>query len=64
MCDKKNHPLVEIYRASEGYDVDHVVQWCPDCGAVVVDAECDNRVYPGRIIKMRFPKETIVAAVK
>jgi valyl-tRNA synthetase len=62
MCDLVNHPLVELYRSSNSYDVDAVVRWCPDCGAVVVDEEYDGRVLAGSIMKMAFPK--MVVALK
>lgn len=55
MCDGHNHPLVEIHRSKDAYDVYTVVNWCPDCGAVVVDGEHDGRVAPGRVMPMRFP---------
>jgi len=55
MCDLKNHNLVEVYRASEGYDIDNVVRWCKDCGAIVVDGEYDGRVRPGAVSAMMFP---------
>jgi valyl-tRNA synthetase len=58
MCDNKNHNLVEIYRDSiMGDDVYNVVNWCEDCGAVVVDVEVDGRINPGKCMKMIFPKE-------
>jgi len=47
-----NHELDEIYRV----EIDAVVRWCPICGAVVVDEDCDNRIAPGAIMKMRFPQ--------
>jgi hypothetical protein len=40
------------------YRVDYiiaVVRWCPVCGAIVVDGESDGRLYPGRLMNMRFP---------
>ena len=58
MCDKINHPLVEVYRAGGGdYSPAHVVMWCPDCGAVVVDAEMDGRTYPGKVLPMQHPHD-------
>lgn len=54
-CKKGLHPLKEIMTISDGF-IDQVVRWCPDCGAIVVDEDCDNRVYPGACMKMRFPK--------
>jgi len=55
MCDGTNHDLKVIY-SNSGYDSAHVVRWCVDCGAVVVDLEFDGRTRPGGIMKMRFPK--------
>lgn len=60
MCDKKNHPLIEVFRTGCEDGIQSVVRWCPDCGAVVVDEELDGRVYAGSVMKMRFPKETPV----
>ena len=54
-CTEGRHPLVEVYRADNGYE-DEVVRWCPSCGAIVVDVDYDGRVYAGRIMKMRLPK--------
>lgn len=56
MCDGTNHQMIEIYRS--GYaddDINNVVRWCNDCGAVTVDQEYDGRVLPGRSFMMRFP---------
>ena len=55
MCDLKNHNLEVIYVADGGWNEEHVVRWCRDCGAVVVDSESDNRLF-GYVVKMRFPK--------
>ncbi|KKM86045.1 hypothetical protein LCGC14_1283090, partial [marine sediment metagenome] len=53
-----NHPLINIYESSEYYGASEVVRWCPDCGAIVIDVDVDNRIRhgPGRVMKMRFPK--------
>jgi len=58
MCDLRNHPLIEIFRSGhdDGYDAQAVIRWCPDCGAIVVDGECDGRTYAGHFSKMKFPK--------
>ena len=53
-CVKGLHHLQEISRSSDGF-VDKVVRWCPDCGAIVIDMECDGRIYPGRYKKMMIP---------
>lgn len=53
MCDGKKHKLIEILRT--GNDIETVVRWCKDCGAIVVDGELDGRVAPGRVMPMRFP---------
>ena len=57
-CRKGYHELTEIYRAHrlDDYDEEHVVRWCKECGAVVVDADYDGRTYAGKIMKMKFPK--------
>ena len=56
MCDLKNHDLQVIYTADVGWNEEHTVRWCADCGAVVVDTDSDNRVFAGRIMKMQFPE--------
>lgn len=53
MCDRRNHPLIEIYRAGFDGDIQHVVRWCPECGSVVVDSELDGRVQPGAFMLMK-----------
>ena len=55
MCDGKNHNLKVIYSVDVGYREEHVVRWCKDCGAVVVDQESDGILF-GNIVKMKFPK--------
>jgi len=35
-------------------DKDAVVQWCPECGAVVIYKEYDCRM-AGNYVKMKFP---------
>lgn len=55
-CKNGKHNLWEIFRARESGDVDNVVRWCSECGAVVVDQDMDNRVMAGRMMKMQFPK--------
>jgi hypothetical protein len=42
-------------------DMVKVTRWCPNCGAVVVDAEIDGQIYAGRIARMRFPAAKIAA---
>ena len=32
----------------------HVVRWCSQCGAVVIDVEVDNRLM-GAVVEMKFP---------
>lgn len=57
-CKSGKHNLIEIFRARGDIfgDVDAVVRWCAYCGAVVIDEEFDNRLNPGSILKMQFPK--------
>jgi hypothetical protein len=54
-CKEGLHPLIEIYRRSNGFE-DEVVRWCPVCGAIVVDVDLDSRTYAGRYMKMMFPE--------
>ena len=55
-CKAGNHSLVEIYKIYRGQDEVEVVRWCEECGSVVVDIDCDGRIYPGAIAKMKIPK--------
>jgi hypothetical protein len=48
--------LQEIYSEDFALDTRTVIKWCSTCGAVVIDEECDDRVYIGRVMKMQFPK--------
>jgi CheY-like chemotaxis protein len=54
-CKKGDHDLKVIVQESCLNAAGYVVRWCKICGSVVVDAECDNRVYPGRVMKMIGP---------
>jgi len=44
-------------------EADLVVNWCPACGAVVVDEEVDGRCM-GYFVKMKFPEITRKALKK
>lgn len=57
-CKEGMHPLIDILslEKSQSLDVSKTIRWCSDCGAIVIDAECDGRLYPGRYMKMRMPK--------
>jgi hypothetical protein len=53
-CRGGNHSLKMI----SAYGPDQyrtVVRWCEECGGVVVDVDCDGRIYPGNILSMQFP---------
>lgn len=52
--------LVVIQRADVGYNEEHVVRWCSECGAVVVDVDYDGRTAAGRIMKMKVPSNSKV----
>ena len=54
-CLRGLHPLKEIYRDTDGF-VDIVVRWCPECGAVVIDWDLDNRTYPGIVMEMKLSR--------
>ena len=55
-CTKGNHPLEKIFTFSKNRDEDVAVNWCPECGAVVVDIEFDGRISPGAVVKMKVPR--------
>jgi hypothetical protein len=57
-CLKGNHTLKVI--STQGYwdDSEKVVRWCSVCGAIVVDADFDNRTNPGYYMGMKFPEIT------
>ncbi len=57
-CDGKKHRLIEVTCFSQGHDGLAVVRWCKDCGAIVVDHDCDNRTMPGYYVEMKFPLMT------
>ena len=52
---KTSQSTSSVYVADVGWNEEHVVRWCADCGGVVVDRESDNRLF-GKVVKMRFPK--------
>lgn len=62
-CIKDQKHIGELRAIYRYCDLDHeeIVRWCPNCGAIVVDADVDGRTSPGRISKMRFPKQLITA---
>ena len=55
-CKNGKHNLIEITRKSSGFEIYQVTNWCNDCGAIVVDEVHDGRVYPGAVMKMKFPE--------
>lgn len=58
MCNGTHHPLKEIFRSGYEDDIQSVVRWRPDCGAVVVDQEYDGRVRAGAVLPMQFPAKS------
>ena len=54
-CKNGNHDLISIHCSGYANDTVEVVRWCRICGCVVVDAENDYRIDPGRIRKMEAP---------
>lgn len=55
---KKDHNLVLIESAPSSlyFGSWKRVQWCSDCGAIVIDLDHDGRIIPGGIMKMTFPQ--------
>ncbi len=56
-CKKGLHPFKVIARFGYGDEI-KVVRWCPECGAVVVDMDYDNRTHPGYYKKLQYPNIT------
>jgi hypothetical protein len=60
MCDGRKHNLIDIlFEPGDLPGLESVVRWCSDCGAIVIDSDIDGRTWPGKVMKMRFPKITI-----
>lgn len=55
-CCNGNHTLEEVYEERVDSSISNLVQWCSNCGAIVVDVVIDGRVSPGAIMKMKLPK--------
>lgn len=56
-CRKGLHPL-KVIASFECGDEAKVVRWCPECGAVVVDLDYDDRTNPGYYKKLQYPNIT------
>ena len=57
LCKGGDHDLVDIYKETKGI-AEHVVRWCENCGAIVIDIDFDGRTNPGGVMEMEFPKIT------
>ncbi|MBI2674500.1 MAG: hypothetical protein HYX22_02070 [Candidatus Yanofskybacteria bacterium] len=53
-CHRGAHPWKKIFGRIQGFMMAEVevVRWCPICGSVVIDLECDDRIQPGAIRKI------------
>lgn len=63
MCDFSKckigiHPFIVIAKSGVPDFSEKVVRWCPECGAVVVDADFDNRTNAGYYRKLQYPNIT------
>ena len=54
MCDAGKHKLI-IISSTTSLCGDKVVRWCDQCGAIVIDEDCDTRTRPGAFMSMRLP---------
>lgn len=48
--------LIELENYDVGWNTDHSIKWCPECGAIVIDKVSDNRLSDH--IKMKWPNVT------
>ena len=55
-CRAGNHNLELIYTGKANDQEAEVIRWCVNCGSVVVDLDCDHRISPGHVMKMRSPR--------
>jgi hypothetical protein len=59
-CQKHTESdLIEVLSSNLGFDEYAVARWCPNCGAIVVDSDFDNRTSPGKYMKMRKPRNAL-----
>ena len=58
-CKEGKHRFIIITRNNTMAYVEEVVRWCPKCGAVVVDMDCDNRTSAGYYRKIQYPEITL-----
>lgn len=56
-CKKGLHPFKIIEKFNLGEE-EKVVRWCPECGAIVVDCDYDNRTNAGYYKKLQYPNIT------
>ena len=55
--NRHSGPLRDIAHIPTGMPgEEEIIRWCPNCGAIVVDTECDGRLRPGEMLPMQFPK--------
>lgn len=60
--DEKNRHIGVLETICE-YEYSHIangiIKWCSRCGAIVIDKDINGRIYPGSIMKMRFPTKLV-----
>ena len=56
-CKTGIHPFKKILSIQQG-DSEKVVRWCPERGAIVVDADYDNRTNAGYYKNLEYPNIT------
>ena len=55
-CKNGKHSLIEIHMEECNYNEVKVTRWCIICGSIVIDLDIDNRIHPGRYMKMKSPE--------
>jgi len=43
-CYQGRHCWKNIMSVDNGYGSDKIVQWCTECGSVIIVTECDGRL--------------------
>lgn len=57
-CRNGLHPFIRILSVTVGINEEKIVRWCPECGAIVVDHDIDDRTIPGYYKQLTYPNIT------
>jgi hypothetical protein len=55
-CQQGKHNFILIEAIELSPFEAKMIRWCEQCGAIVVDLDCDRRTLPGYFSKLKGPK--------